>query len=694
MRLEFHQFSLGVDFSRGLITSMIIRGKERVVEPSVLFRVRLRDREGKCVLLTPHDAAFCQIVEDGARYGGFQPDISVSVRLTNEGGEAAWRIKIIPASDQYLVEWVEFPSVTLPALEDNNSLGTGGKILFPYNEGALISDMDKREGSFLCYRESEYPSMGTYAVFPNMVFAQMLAYLWSDAGLYMGAHDEKRGVKDLNFLPSGNGVTLRFKHFCGVDFGEGFDMNYPIVFSVVDEAWESAAERYRQWFEQHLPERTKKISENRALPAWYADSPLVVSYPVRGTHDMDEMKPNKLYPYTSALPILAQIREACDSRLLVLLMHWEGTAPWAPPYVWPPYGGVEQFDAFKEKLHEQGDLLGVYCSGFGYTLQSNLIDSYEKRSEYAQKALWRGMCADADGEVRISNICTGQRSGYDICPASKVGAQLLEEAYGELLKSGIDYAQILDQNHGGGQYFCYSREHGHPPAPGAWMTERMQTLLAGWNDTAPDMLLGCESAAAEPFIGNLRFSDNRFELNYFIGTPVPLYSYVYHEYLRNFMGNQVACPLSEYEDENLLYRIAYSFSSGDAMTLVIDENGQIRTGWGKRKTDHVPDKEKILRLVKNLTAFYREQAKPYLYNGRMIAPPAVVCDTVAFSRSNGSSQVVLPAILGTAWEAEDGSRALILVNPADREAVCRVNEKQIPIPGLNAIKVPLLDAKI
>ena len=275
-----------------------------------------------------------------------------------------------------------------------------------------------------------------------------------------------------------------------------------------------------------------------------------------------------------------------------------------------------------------------------------------------------------------------------------MGYRLLEEAYGELLKSGIDYAQILDQNHGGGQYFCYSREHGHPPAPGAWMTERMQALLAGWNDTAPNMLLGCESAAAEPFIGNLRFSDNRFELNYYIGVPVPLYSYIYHEYIRNFMGNQVACPLSEYEDENLLYRIAYSFSSGDAMTLVIDENGQVRTRWGKMKTDHVPDKEKILRLVKNLTAFYGEQAKPYLYNGRMIAPPTVACDTVAFSRSNGSSQVVLPAILGTAWEAEDGSQVLILVNPAEHEAVCRINGKQLSIPALNAIKVPLFDTQI
>ena len=686
---NFNGFSLGVDYQRGLITSLVIGGKERLSGPSLLFRIRLRDKDGGSVLVTSCEAGSCQITNDGAIYDGFSVDISVRVFLACDNGEASWRINVTPKNENFFAEWVEFPSLTLPRLEDNNTDGTGGKILFPYNEGALISDMDNREDGFLRYRESEYPSMGFYAVFPNMVFAQMLAYVWADVGLYIGAHDKKRGIKDINFLKSENGVTLRFKLYCGVDFGESFLMDYPIILSVTEGKWEAAAERYRRWFEKNLPPRVRKISENDKLPEWYGDSPLVVSYPVRGLHDMDEMKPNKLYPYTNALPILEKIKKACDSRLLVLLMHWEGTAPWAPPYVWPPFGGVDAFNEFKDRLHGQGDLLGVYCSGFGYTAQSNLIDSYNKQNEYEEKELWRAMCADADGEVKISKICTGQRSGYDICPASEAGKALLDEAYDRLLKSGIDYAQILDQNHGGGQYFCYSRNHGHPPAPGAWMTENMQSLLSGWNNTAPNMLLGCESSAAEPFIGNLSFSDNRFELNYRIGIPVPLYSYIYHEYLRNFMGNQVACPLCEEDDENLLYRIAYAFSSGDAMTLVISDDGRVRTWWGQLETDHIPNQEQILRLVKNLTSFYRNEAKSYLLNGRMIAPPIVECDTVAFKRFDRERSVILPSILSTAWESADGSKALILVNPSDKENRCKVNGKQILIPALDAIKINL-----
>ena len=679
MELILNNLTLSVDFRAGAITSLLLCGRERLAARVPLFRIRLRDKNADTVILTAYDADTCVKTDDGAFFDGFScADISVYVTLTNENGEAAWRIAVSPKSNRYFVEWVEFPPISLPPLEANNPSGDGGKILFPYNEGVLVSDISNRK-----YEEPEYPSKGNYSVFPNMISSQMLAYLWADAGLYVGAHDEKRGVKDIDFIKDGDGITLRFRLFCGTDFGEKFETDYPIVFSSIDGKWESAAERYRQWFEQALPKGARKITDNRDLPEWYAESPLVVSYPVRGVHDMDEMKPNKLYPYTNALPLLDEIRKASESRLLVLLMHWEGTAPWAPPYVWPPFGGSENFNAFMRELHNRGDLLGVYCSGFGYTLQSNLIANYNNESEYTERKLWRGMCAGFDGGIAISKICRGQRSGYDICPASKVGKRLLMEAYTPLLESELDYVQILDQNHGGGQYFCYSRKHDHAPAPGAWMTENMQNMLADWNHIAGNTLLGCESAAAEPFIGNLLFSDNRFELNYRFGIAVPLYSYIYHEYVRNFMGNQVSCPFC-IEEDTLRYRLAYSFCAGDCMTLVLTQDGDLMSHWGVRDFSHLPDKEKALRLIANLTRFYKESAKPYLYAGRMIPPPDVECQNITFALLGAERSAPLSSILSSAWEAKDGSRALILVNPSDSEVACKVNGAQIFVAALEA----------
>ncbi len=690
--LHLNQMTLVVDFPKGQIHSLMIGGQERITCPAPLFRIRLRDRSGGAVLLTAYEAKISEKTSDGARYTNFEnaegADLTVQVYLTESEGRAVWRIFVTPADDRWFVEWVDFPLVTLPALKDNHPEGKGGRILLPYNEGALISDLHAREQTDFRHYDPEYPSLGCYSLFPNMISSQMLAYLWKDVGLYLGAHDPSRGVKGIDFFGDGTGVTMQMRLFCGVDFGEPFDMNYPIVWAAVDHRWESAAEIYRRWFESSLPPQVKKVKDNPTLPSWYEDSPLVVSYPVRGKHDMDEMSPNALYPYTSALPLLEKLRRATESRLLVLLMHWEGTAPWAPPYVWPPFGGEKNFHAFKDALHAENDLLGVYCSGFGFTVQSNLIDTYNCCEMYDSRGLSDGMCTGPDGQVSISKICTGQRSGYDICPASPIGHALLAEAYSPLFKSGLDYVQILDQNHGGGQYFCYSRQHGHPPAPGPWMTEHMQHMLTEWNGQAPGMLFGCESAAAEPFIGNLAFSDNRFELNYMIGVPVPLYAYVYHEYVRNFMGNQVCSNLYE-EDGTLPYRLAYSFSIGDCMTLVMAPEGDLMDHWGTRDFEHHPNKDVVCALIANLTRFYREQAKPYLYAGRMIPLPDFECEMKTFRCRYAAKDPVMPAVHASAWEAADGSKALILVNPSEENEDCVVQGEKTTVPALKAVLMKL-----
>jgi hypothetical protein len=225
-------------------------------------------------------------------------------------------------------------------------------MLFPYNEGALVEDLDQRQATGFRYQEPLYPSLGCYAMFPNMIASQFMAYVSESGGVYLGAHDERRGVKAVDFCPDEEkNVCLRLRIYCDTARDGRYELGFPLVLSTFDGGWEDAADRYRAWFEQHLPAGACKQKDNKLLPSWYADAPLVLSWCVRGVHDMDEMSPNKLFPYGNALPLVEELAARTGSRILALLMHWEGSAPWAPPYVWPPYGGEESFRAFQDSLH-------------------------------------------------------------------------------------------------------------------------------------------------------------------------------------------------------------------------------------------------------------------------------------------------------------------------------------------------------
>ena len=693
MQLQTERLSLTLDDASGEITSLTVCGKERLVGRVPLFRVSVMGPTGERTRFSSRDAAHVEAKKNQLVFRGFSRDgiektalsVFVGVKTTEETVE--WSLRVQPdASDA--VEWVDAPLTLLPTLSEQDP-ANGGRVLFPFNEGALVSDATLRARTSLGHLDPDYPPRGSYATFPNMVCSQFLAYLFGDAGLYVAAHDPHRAVKGVDFIPEENGILLRLRLFGGGNFGEVFAPDYPVVWAATGRRWESAAERYRAWFSSVLPPRVCKIAQNKRLPEWYADAPLVVSYPVRGAFDMDRMDLNDaFFPYVNALPTIRRLREATGRRILVLLMHWEGTAPWAPPYVWPPLGGEEAFFAFRDALHRDGNLLGVYCSGFSYTMKSNLV-SYSREREFGERGIAAGVNQSPEGKIGISMICQGQRSAYDLCPVSPVGRAVVEEAYRPLFEKGIDYIQILDQNHGGSQYFCYARDHGHPPVVGRWTTEAMQTMLGEWNDRPGAAVFGCESAAAEPFLGNLPFSDNRFELNYRFGRPVPLYAYCYHEYLRNFMGNQCGTPFDDAID-TFRHRLAYSFAAGDCPTLVLDPSGNVLSRWGNKDLSKRPDNEKVLRFVANLTAFERGPAGPFLARGRMIPGEEIGCATVTYpKRYEGEPAATLPALHTSAWENEKGERVQIVVNPEDREMTFRLGGKTGKVAPLNAVLIPL-----
>ncbi len=675
MFIESKGIKIGFSEDFRKITSLVLGNEERIGETLPLFFLRLRDAKGNPVILNGGDAKISasDVVSTEKRLTltyHFEPlDVVVSV----SGGERIeWGLKVENHSP-LAVEYVDFPNISVGGKLRRN--GGDGAIVSSYNEGLYVDDASMKRDM----AAPEYPSQGWYMMFPYMLSSQFMLYLAGDHGLYIGVHDTKRAPKGLDFACGDNSTLFRIRDFVGGEYGSDIALP-PIAWEYFDGGWQDGAEIYRGWMNPTLG--IKPLAE-LDVPDWYkSDMPLVITYPVRGIHDMDEMKPNKLFPYENVLPIVRELEERTKSRIMVLLMHWEGTAPWAPPYVWPPYGGAESFLEFMRKLHERGDLLGVYCSGLGFTEQSNLIDSYNMVESVLRNQFDLGFCRAPDQSLPHSRICTGQRVGYDVCPASRVGKKLLDDALEPLLKSGVDYVQALDQNHGGGMYFCYAKDHGHPPVPGGWMTKASAELLRGWKSICPETLLGCESAAAEPYIDSLRLSDNRYELCYRHGKAIPLYSFLYHPYLKNFMGNQVSCPL-DYTTGLLEYRLAYSFAAGDLLTLVLNDDGEVMFHWGMRDFSKTPDRDEIIGFVAKLQEFHKRY--PAVFRGAgMVKPKAFECDEIVLEKLGGGVPSYDSAVLSTAWRV--GEKTIqIFVNWTKEERICRFeNGTELRLSPLSA----------
>lgn len=603
----------------------------------------------------------------------------VTVRCPKEESMTYWSYRL--QNDTGLrLEWLEFPRVSVP----NDFLAAGGEstLFWPMAEGCLVEDAALRNRTGFRYRPIGVQSDGYIGLYPGPVPMQFMAYCSPKGSLYFAAHDPYANLKTVEYdMDDGaNAVRLEYRLFPGAVQG-AYTLPYEMVLGVFDGDWYAAAERYRSWLESsgaHLP---PKISENDQLPEWMERSPVVALYPVRGTKDTGDMTPNQYFPLENSLPYIDQLQQQLQSTIMALPMHWEGTAPWAPPYVWPPFGGEEAFKRFIDKLHEKGNLAGVYCSGIGWTTQSVLVPSYQTKELYEQEHMDEVMCQTPTGDIVQSHIIGYPiRYGYDMCPANEKVGDIVVREVEKIASSGCDYAQFFDQNLGGNSCLCYAKGHGHPAAPGKWQGDSMihifQKVEEALRQMGSKMIIGCEEAAAEPFIGYLPFNDLRFNAGFAFSKPVPAYGYVFHEYINNFMGNQngVAnvidldkCP------DNFLLRIAHSFAAGDMLTLVLAKDGQVHWDWGTSWDAEYPQQQPVKTLVRNLNAWRTGAGKPYLHLGRMLKPYGLV-GVGAFDLPLRSGEVHhYPSLFTSRWQAPDGSEAQVIVNYLQTPQQCSVD---------------------
>ena len=592
-------------------------------------------------------------------------DGEVLIYLNKKDEKNAFLSIEVKNQSDLIIEAVKFPMVELPC----KLKGDGGDstVFWPSMEGTLI---DRADNSF--YSDAAEKFGGGYTGLTPGPSAMQFMSLYSEKfGIYYAAHDENSNVKDFEYYFNEND-TVRFecKHYVGGI--KSYKMPFDMVLSIFEGDWQDAAEIYRNWLYSSNMALPLKLEDRTDLPEWLFDSPITMIYPVRGTTDKDcdeEMAENCYYPYSNILPVVDKYAEKLESRIMPLIMHWEGSAPWSNPYIWPPYGDKSDFDKTVSELHNKGHLIGLYASGIGFTTKSVKDSKYQNEDAYIEEGWDIAACRDSkQQEIKVTEL-DFVREGYEACAyCEKTKSTTIDEAL-KIANADVDYFQAFDQNLGGTPHFCWSKDHGHSPAPAKWMNDSMEELFSRMNaaikDAGKEMLFGCELAAAEPMIKHLPFNDLRWFTALRQGKPVPAYAYIYHEYTNNFMGNQNGLEsMIDFHKtpDNLLHRTAYSFLSGDTFSITLGNEGNVTWGWNAPFYDDFPETEHLLEFIKNANKWRNSFAKKYLCFGRLLKTEPALCEkSVSFVTLDGYI-IEDPVILNRRFEASDGSIAEFFVN--------------------------------
>lgn len=626
-------------------------GVNRVIPAPEMFTISFLADDGEETRLSAADFGFLHKGNRLIYTRAEGPRVEIAVRV--ERGEVLFRPRVTAWPKGLRLNWIDAPRV---------DIAEKGAMYWPMFDGCEVTNYRTRTqaDSWSSYEPIGWPRRrrSSGGVYPGTAPMQFMAHYHDGKGLYFGTHDEahtRKGV-EWQWMEEGR-VRLSMQTFCGEAKNGVYESAFEYRLRPYAGGWMEACEIYRDWV-RTLPAFAKPL----ARPKWMRDSPVVMIYPVKGQGKDNEhmMKPNRYFPYVNAMAEVEKYGKAFDSRILALLMHWEGTAPWCPPYVWPPFGGEEELAKFRDALHARGDLLGLYCSGTAWTQVSCVDPLYSRSAQFVKEGLWRWMQRGPKGEIdaAVCNSSQAQRFGYNLCLTEEWSRNTLIDEAVKMAKFGADYCQFFDQNLGGDPFLCWSAEHHHPSVPGAWQTKAMvdlqEGMVAACRAAGNDMAFGCEAAAATPFIPTLPFNDARSFFPRKFGRSVPGIAFVFHEWMCNFSGNQ--CSLRS----DPFCRMAYSFHCGDMMSIVLGDEGKLINSWTTLWTEPTPDQGQMIAMVRRLNDLRRKYPS-HLFDGKMIRPWVTVTTAFASNREQWHPHDY-PCVMSSFWENARGERIGFLTN--------------------------------
>jgi hypothetical protein len=545
-------------------------------------------------------------------------DVAVRITVKDDSPMSYWQIIVSDAP--YVVTRIVCP--ILAGLVKMGDPVPGESLAVPlHGEGYLFENpYPVRDRLPLCCAEGPEGAqvgIGTVSgIYPGSLSMQMYTFYNDKAGLYLACHDSGMHPKifamgtyeDWKEIP-----VFRIEHLFS-EQEKTVQTRYDSVIGVFHGDWYDAADIYRVWAEKQW--WCAKKLQDRDIAQWMKTG-------IGGVFQMSNFHIPKIILNHSIRDIAETVNtlsRKAGARLAALVFNWEQGGAWTGPCgLFPPREGEDRFVAGMELLKESGNPGFVYVPGGCWYLKLPYDPPFESWEKFDNEAR-QDAVKSIDGDIQIGRWYPGWETTR-ICPFPPYLKNLTAEIVEKCLDLGCSIVQI-DNFPCGGSEACYDSNHGHPVGYGSWWADAWCSILAEVRARAkaknPDSAITTEGVS-ECFIPWVDMFDQRAgNMEYFGhygpglpmgGKTIPIFSYVYNEYIGAYCAAYPECNRSE-----VLY---WTRCLGKALAQgVIPAGGRYFPTPAGFNPITISFFEKIARATAH-------ECWQYLMFGRMLRPPVI-----------------------------------------------------------------------
>jgi hypothetical protein len=565
-------------------------------------------------------------------------------------------------------------AVRYPILRCPEKLGADSaddRILYPRCDGGLVEDPMRTMGG-----------QSLDDIYPGPLSCQLMTYHDATAGLYVAAYDPDGHPKRLGARLDLD-CQLSVQHLFPIVPGQDVRLSYPTVVGVFSGDWYAAAEIYRKWAHRQSWCRTP-LNKREDMPAWLRDGGIVTCYNPRA-----KTKDGKLRFTDEGL------RTFCDGFGTTFGLPaipnnrgWERYGEWCGQEYLPAYPDEATFARQAGIIRAAGGQGMVMLSGWRWTIDKPQPDgSIHSNQERFDREIVKYVTYEADGTTPKVSSSTKKNDWHGtkyarLCPATQFAEDTVADVAAHCAKAG--YAIIhFDQEVSGpaSSSFCGNPNHGHAPGYGPWMHQAMAKLYARIHRECaplnPDFALSMEEPN-ELYLPWLNLCQSRpngitneFPMRPPIKRVVPLFSYLYHDYLVGWVAFYPWRSAGRHR-----VTVAKGFAAGMMPGLHLESTYRMK-----------PDeRQRFDAFLKTCSQFYAGEAHEALLYGRMAAPLPLAVPIRSMNLGKRGIMTV-PAVYHSVWTLPDGSRCATFFNPEEEGHT-------LDVPGVGPVEIAPLGVRL